>query len=268
MGITTIVGFLIAVGGILGGLYFKGISPMALFNMPGIFVVIIGTLGATVLSFPKSTVASIPSSYLLALKGSSSPPSHELVNDLVSMADKARREGLLALEEEAQNTTDEFARKGLMLMIDGTDPDSLRSIMEIEIEGASRRGAERAEIFKVGAAYAPTLGVVGAVLGLIGVLSKLGGDPAELGQGIAVAFVATFYGVGMANLLLLPLALKLKSIAAEEQHQQELVLEGVLAIQAGDNPRIVREKLQAFLPPSERVTEQDEAAGGTDRVAA
>jgi len=267
VGITTIVGFVIAVIGILGGLYFKGVSVAALFNIPGIFIVIIGTLGATILSFPKSTVAGIPGSYLLALKGPAGPEAHETVSRLVNMADKARREGLLALEEDAQNAPDPFTRKGLMLMIDGTDQDALRSIMEIEIEGNMHRGAERVEIFKAGAAYAPTLGVVGAVLGLIAVLSKLGGDPGELGKGIAVAFVATFYGVGMANLLLLPLAMKLKAIAAEEQRQQEMILEGVLAIQAGDNPRIVREKLQAYLPPSER-TSEDEDEAHNDRIAA
>jgi chemotaxis protein MotA len=262
VGITTIVGLIVAIVGVLGGFYFKGGNFASLMNVPGIFIVIIGTLGATILSYPRSAIAGIPGSYLLALRGTGGAPNHEVADRLVDMADKARREGLLSLEDDVQQLDDEFSRKGMMLMIDGTDPESLKSIMEIEIDGQAARGAERAEVFKSAAAFSPTLGVVGAVLGLITVLSKLGGDTAELGHGIAVAFVATFYGVGMANVLLLPMANKLKAIAHEEQNRQEMILEGILAIQSGDNPRIVREKLQAYLPPSER-TPADEDGGGS-----
>lgn len=268
MGATTIAGLVIAAIGILGGFTLEGGSIMSLFNVPGFMIVVVGTLGATVASFPPAQIKSIPASYARTLKGGGGVQGHEMAARLVSMADKARREGLLSLEEDAQNAGDDFARKGLMLMIDGTDPEALRSILEIEIEGAVKRETEKAEVFKAGSGFAPTLGVLGAVMGLITVLGNLGGDVAALGHGIAVAFVATFYGVGIANVLLLPMAMKLKAIAAEEQTTREMILEGILSIQAGDNPRIVREKLQSFLAPSERMSEEDEDAGDASRAAA
>src|SRR3990172_8524484 len=162
-------------------------------------IVVVGTLGATVLAFPPALLKTIPTSYLRALRGAGGVPPPEMAERLVSMADKARREGLLSLEDEAQNIGDEFARKGLMLMIDGTDPEALKGIMEIEIDGAAGRIAAQAEVFRAASGLSPTLGVLGAVLGLIYVLGGLGGDVAELGGGIATAFVATFYGGGRAN---------------------------------------------------------------------
>jgi chemotaxis protein MotA len=183
------------------------------------------------------------------------------------MADKARKEGLLSLEEEASKVEDGFARKALMLMIDGTDPDALRSIMEIDIDSLARRHRENAKVFEMAGGLAPTLGVLGAVMGLITVLSNLGGDTAELGHGIATAFVATFYGVGFANVFCLPIAEKLKYRSAEERVVREMILEGVLSIQSGDNPRIVREKLEAFLAPGQRSSEAA-PAGSSEQAAA
>lgn len=262
MGATTIGGLIVAVIGIIGGYTIEGGSVPSLINIPGFMIVVVGTLGATMVSFPMSAMKAIPQGYILSMKGSAGVPGHVMAERMVAMADKARREGLLSLEEEAQQVGDDFAKKGLMLMIDGTDPEALKSILEIEIDGATRRAAEVAEVFKAGSGFSPTLGVLGAVMGLITVLSNLGGDVAELGHGIATAFVATFYGVGLANVLLLPISTKLKAIAAEESHVREMILEGVLSIQAGDNPRIVKEKLESFLPPHERSKDEDEAAGG------
>ena len=267
MGATTIAGLVIAAIGILGGFVIEGGAMASLMNLPGFMIVVVGTLGATVASFPPAQVKSIPASYGRALRGSGGAEPQEMAARLVSMADKARREGLLSLEDDAQNVGDEFARKGLMLMIDGTDPEALRSILEIEIEGAVKRENEKAEVFKAGSGFAPTLGVLGAVMGLITVLGKLGGDVAELGHGIAVAFVATFYGVGFANVVLLPMAMKLKAIANEEQTVREMILEGILAIQAGDNPRIVREKLQSYLDPDVRTSEDDDDASAGQAAA-
>lgn len=267
MGATTIAGLVIAAVGILGGFVIEGGTLASLMNVPGFMIVVVGTLGATVASFPPAQVKSIPGSYARALKGTGGAEPQEMAARLVGMADKARREGLLSLEEDAQNVGDDFARKGLMLMIDGTDPEALRSILEIEIEGAVKRENEKAEVFKAGSGFSPTLGVLGAVMGLITVLGQLGGDVAQLGHGIAVAFVATFYGVGFANVVLLPMAMKLKAIANEEQTVHEMILEGILAIQAGDNPRIVREKLQSYLSPDVRTSEEDDEAA-TGRAAA
>ncbi|MEX1022279.1 MAG: flagellar motor protein [Dehalococcoidia bacterium] len=268
MGATTIAGLVIATIGVFGGFVVEGGAIASLINVPGFLIVIVGTLGATIASFPPSQVMSVPGSYMRTLKGAGGVDPAEMASHLVVMADKARREGLLSLEEDAQSAGDDFARKGLMLMIDGTDPEALRSILEIEIEGAVKRDNEKAEVFKAGSGFAPTLGVLGAVLGLITVLGGLGGDVADLGHGIATAFVATFYGVGIANVLLLPMAMKLKAISAEEQTTREMILEGILSIQAGDNPRIVREKLQSYLAPEVRSTEEEEEAANAGKAAA
>lgn len=267
MGATTIAGLVIAAIGILGGFTVEGGSVASLINIPGFMIVIVGTLGATVISFSPGQLKGIPAGYIRTLKGGENAEPHEMAAHLVTMADKARREGLLSLEEDAQSMTDPFAKKGLMLMIDGTDPEALRSILEIEIEGATRRETEKAEVFKAGSGFAPTLGVLGAVMGLITVLGGLGGDVAALGHGIATAFVATFYGVGVANVVLLPVAMKLKAIAGEEQAVREMVLEGILSIQAGDNPRIVREKLQSFLAPEFRTSEDEDEAAASQAAA-
>jgi chemotaxis protein MotA len=264
--LATLLGLTIAAIGILGGYVIEGGSIMSLVNIPGFMIVVVGSLGATMTAFPLKHSLAMPKSFLRAVTGGGKLEAEGMASRLVEMADKARREGLLSLEEDAQAVENAFARKGLMLMIDGTDPEALKSIMEIDMETASAREAEHAEIFKIASGFSPTLGVLGAVMGLITVLSKLGGDVAELGHGIAVAFVATFYGVGFANVVLLPIAVKLKGIATEEQLVREMILEGILAIQAGDNPRIVREKLQGFLTPGERADEED--AEAQERAAA
>lgn len=269
MGFTTIAGLVVAAVGILGGYTIEGGSIASLINIPGFLIVVVGTLGATMVSAPMSTMKAIPQGFMKSIKGGSGVAGYVMAERLVVMADKARREGLLSLEDEAQNVGDDFAKKGLMLMIDGTDPEAIKSILEIEIDGAAEREREEIEVFKTGSGFSPTLGVLGAVLGLIHVLGALGGDVGALGKGIATAFVATFYGVGLANVVLLPVAMKLKAIAAEEQRVREMILEGILSIQAGDNPRIVREKLQSFVPPHERPRESDSAdAGAAEREAA
>jgi chemotaxis protein MotA len=256
--LATIVGLVLAAIGILGGFTIEGGKVAALINIPGFMIVIVGTFGATMTSFPLSHFLAMPMSFIAAIKGGGGGDAGAMATHLVEMADKARREGLLALEEEAQTVTNPFARKALMLMIDGTDPEALKAIMDIEMEGAIARAAESSEIFRAASGFAPTLGVLGAVMGLIEVLSKLGGDIGELGKGIATAFVATFYGVGFANVVLLPIATKLKGMATDEQTVREMILEGILSIQAGDNPRIVKEKLQGFLKPAQRLADDDD----------
>ncbi len=252
MDLATVIGLALAIIGILGGFTVEGGAIAGLINIPGLLIVVVGTLGATMVAFPLETVLRIPKLFMTALLTRATVHSRHMAGELVKMADKARREGLLSLEDEAQSVDDSFARKGLLLMIDGTDPDALRSIMEIDIDGVAARHRENAKVFEAGGGYAPTLGVLGAVMDLISVLSHLGSDPSALGAGIATAFVATFYGVGMANVILLPIAEKLKIRSQEERLLREMILEGILSIQAGDNPRIVREKLESFLAPGER----------------
>ena len=258
MDLATIIGLLVAAIGILGGFTVEGGAIAGLINIPGFLIVVVGTLGATMVAFPLPLILGIPKFFMAAFFNKLSVHATHMAGELVTMAEKARREGLLSLEEEAQAIDDPFARKGLMLMIDGTDPEALRSIMEIEIDALTARHRENAKVFEAGGGFAPTLGVLGAVMGLITVLSHLGGDPAALGHGIATAFVATFYGVGLANVILLPIAEKLKVRSHEERVVREMILEGIISIQSGDNPRIVREKLEAFLAPGER-SRDDEA---------
>lgn len=258
MDLATVIGLLLAMIGILGGFTVEGGSIASLINIPGLLIVVVGTMGATMIAFPMEMITRIPALYMLALFNKVTVHAEHMAGRLVGMADKARREGLLSLEEDAQSLDDDFARKGLMLMIDGTDPEALRSIMEIDIDSVSARHHENAKVFEAGGGFAPTLGVLGAVMGLITVLANLGGDTAELGHGIATAFVATFYGVGMANAILLPVAEKLKIRSQEERIVREMIVEGILSIQTGDNPRIVKEKMDAFLPPSQRTKEDIE----------
>ena len=258
MDLATVIGLVVAACGIIGGYAFEGGQIGGLINPSGFAIVIGGTIGATMIAFPLANVLALPKVAMVAFFSKVSVHAEHMSRQLVTMADKARREGLLSLEDEAQAIDDTFAKKGLMLMIDGTDPDALRSIMEIDIDALSARHRENARVFEAAGGFSPTLGVLGAVLGLITVLANLA-KPEELGHGIATAFVATFYGVGFANVVLLPLAEKLKVRSQEERLVREMILEGILAIQSGDNPRIVREKLESFLAPSQRMGEAEPA---------
>lgn len=266
MDIALVVGIVIAAVGILGGYMIEGGAIGGLINVPGFMIVLVGTMGAVFMSFPLEQILGTPKASMAALFNKVTVHGNHMAAELVTMADKARKEGLLSLEEEAGKVEDGFARKALMLMIDGTDPDALRSIMEIDIDSLARRHRENAKVFETAGGLAPTLGVLGAVMGLITVLSNLGGDTAALGHGIATAFVATFYGVGFANVICLPIAEKLKYRSTEERVVREMILEGVLSIQSGDNPRIVKEKLEAFLAPGQR--SRGDAEGGEMAAAA
>ncbi len=266
MDIALVVGIVIAAVGILGGYMIEGGAIGGLINVPGFMIVLVGTMGAVFMSFPLEQILGTPKASMAAMFNKVTVHGNHMAAELVTMADKARKEGLLSLEEEAGKVEDGFARKALMLMIDGTDPDALRSIMEIDIDSLARRHRENAKVFETAGGLAPTLGVLGAVMGLITVLSNLGGDTAALGHGIATAFVATFYGVGFANVICLPIAEKLKYRSTEERVVREMILEGVLSIQSGDNPRIVKEKLEAFLAPGQR--SRGDAEGGEMAAAA
>lgn len=192
----------------------------------------------------------------------------ERARQLVELAQKARREGLLALEEDARNIDDPFLQKGLQLVVDGTEPEIVRAVLESEIAVWEEREKVGEQIFTAIGGYCPTMGIMGAVLGLMHALGQ-SDDPKKMAKAIAVAFVATLYGVGFANLVFLPLAGKLKVRVAEKRLLYELTLEGILAIQAGENPRLVAEKLSAYLPPSERAKFAEQPVGAAaDRLRA
>jgi chemotaxis protein MotA len=176
------------------------------------------------------------------------------------MAEKARREGLLSLEEETQTLSDPFLRKGISLVVDGTDPELVKDILESDLDAMEARHSRQAGLYMTMGGFAPTLGIIGTVMGLVHVLENLS-DPGTLGPAISSAFIATFYGVSSANLVFLPIGNKLKRISHDEVHARTMLIEGVISIQAGDNPRVVEEKLRTFLDPAERALLSGEQDG-------
>jgi len=259
MDLATLIGLILAVVGIVGGNVVEGGNPMALINLPGFMIVVLGTLGAVMISQPMSVMVGLPKFLMKALMGGKGHNSAETVDLFVTMADKARREGLLALEADIDKIHDPFTRKGVQLMIDGTDPELLREIMEIEADAMKHRHEGNFAALEFMGGIAPTIGVLGAVMGLMTVMAHLD-EPEHIGPGIATAFVATFYGVFTANVLWLPLAKKLQNNSKHELHALNVVIEGLMSIQSGDNPRIVREKLEGFLQPRERQRKDETAA--------
>lgn len=238
-------GIFLAFTAIIGGNWLEGGHLGSLVNGPAIVIVLGGTLGATLLQTP------IPV-FLHAMRLSSQvfmPLNHDLAGTIRKMVDwsgRARREGLLGLEDAAEREPDPFVRKGMQLLVDGSEPSTIRNVLEVELDGQEQGDLRAARMFEGMGGYAPTVGIIGAVMGLIHVMQNLA-DPSRLGQGIATAFVATIYGVGLANLLLLPFAGKLKVLIEARSHYRELVIEGIVSIAEGENPRNIELKLQGFL---------------------
>jgi chemotaxis protein MotA len=218
----------------------------ALINLPSAMIVFGGTLGTILVSFPLERVTQLGKILGVAFRDVASSE-RELVSLFVRLAERARREGLLALEGEAREITDHTLQKGLLLVVDGTDPELVREIMESDVAAMSERHEARYAMFEAAGGFAPTMGIIGTVMGLVNVLSHLD-KPDELGKSIATAFIATLYGVLSANVFWLPVGQRLKQRNKEEVAQRQLAVEGVLSVQAGDNPRVVREKLESFLP--------------------
>jgi chemotaxis protein MotA len=256
---STAIGIGVAFAGLAIGALMEGASPTAFLNIPALLIVLGGTFGATFAGTSIEKIKLIPALYKKAMGGEKPEMSAQL-ELLVGFAERARREGLLALDEEVAELDDEFTRKGLQLVVDGTDPELVREILENEIDGMMGRHHAAVSPFEKAGGFAPTMGIIGTVMGLVHVLENLDA-PATLGPAISGAFIATLYGVGSANVIFLPTANKLKSMAAEEVELRSMTLEGILAIQAGDNPRVVSDKLLSFIPPGERAGEVDPAAG-------
>lgn len=246
--VLTLIGVVIAVVGIMGGYLIDHGVIGALINIPAFCFVVVGAMGATAASSKMETFKKFPKFIMLALKPPAAIPNDVIVQKLVDFADKARKNGLLALEQEVKQVPIPFLQKGMQLIIDGTAADKVRDTLEIEIDAMKRRHAENAQVFLSWAGFSPTFGILGTVMGLISVLGKLS-DPSSLGPSIATAFIATLYGVGSANVFYFPVANKLKALSAEEAAQREIIIEGVLSIQAGELPRDLEDKLRSFLPP-------------------
>jgi chemotaxis protein MotA len=260
----TIIGLLLAVIGITVAYVMEGGNPAAVILPPPLLLVMLGTLGATMASVGLKPTLGIPKLYILAFAGKSiDRPT--AIRALVRMAERARREGLLALEEEASTVDDAFIEKGVRLVVDGTDPELVKDILDLEVESMAGRHHHSANAFQQAGGYAPTIGIIGTVLSLVHVLGHLE-DPSTIGPAIASAFVATLFGVASANIFYLPVAQKLKALSTDESEAKTMIIEGILSIQAGDNPRIVEEKLKTFLTPSERLAFAEEGADGDESL--
>lgn len=241
---------MVAIAAILMGAIMEGVSPMALIAPSAMVVIGGGTLGATMGSFGMEGMKQIPVGYKLAI-GSAPPDLGEQVERLVGFADTARREGLLALEAQLTEVPDDFTRKGMQLVVDGSDAHMVEEILDLELENMKVRHKLAEDVFRSGSGFAPTIGVLGTVVSLVHVLGNLS-DPDSLGPAISVAFLATLMGVGSANVLFLPIATRLKQVSGWEVQFREMTVQGILAIQAGDNPRMVAEKLLSYVPPKLR----------------
>jgi chemotaxis protein MotA len=246
----TIIGVVLAFGAIFASMLMEGGDPAALIIPPAMILVFFGTLGAAMagglLSDTIGVVALLKRAFL-----AKKTESGALVDAMVKLAEKARREGLLALEDAMKDVSDQFLRRGLQLAIDGTDSEELREILEGEVEAKRKGDKAGAKLFADMGGFAPTLGIIGTVIGLVHVLENLS-EPASLGHLIAGAFVATLWGVMSANVLWLPLGNRLKRLSEVECAQMELVIAGIINIQAGANPRLVAQKLRSLLPPGEQ----------------
>jgi len=254
----TLAGVGLAFIAILGGNMMEGGSPAAMLNVPAIILVFGGTMGAAIAGGTLADVKGVFPNIKRALTAKPAS-SADVVPMVVTLAEKARREGLLALEDPLRDCEDEFLKRGLSLAVDGTDPDELAEILEAELRAKKAADKHGAKFFEDMGGYAPTIGIIGTVLGLVLVLEDLS-KPEELGHLIAGAFLATLWGVLSANVMWLPIGNRLKRISALEAARMELVIEGVLAIQSGSNPRIVAQKLSSLLPAHERAASEKEAA--------
>ena len=246
--VSTLFGIVIGFGGLILGILLEGGSLGSYVGISAAAIVFGGTIGATVISFPLSSLMNVPRLFTIAF----TEQKHdipEVIKKLVGFSERARREGILCLESELANTDDEFLKSGLQLVIDGTDPALVRDTLETKIAFIAERHHLGAAVIEAAGGYAPTMGIIGTVLGLINVLSNIS-DPSQLAGAIALAFIATLYGIMSANLLWLPIANKLKMKHENEQLVKHIMLEGILSLQSGDNPRIVEQKLKAFLARS------------------
>lgn len=232
-----------------------GGSISALLNPTAALLVFGGTIGSTLASTSMKQFRGVGNYLKIAFMPKSGADPLQVIKDLVELAGIARREGILALEERGETFDDEFLRTGIRFVVDGVDPELVKSMLETELAYVEDRHLRAAKIFDTAGGYAPTMGIIGTVMGLVHVLGNLQ-NVDTLGPEIATAFTATLYGVGTANILWLPLGAKLKARNEEEVLLREIMIEGILSIQAGENPNILDQKLKAFLSPSERVAKK------------
>ena len=250
MDLATILGLILAWGALFAALNIEGGSLSELFNLSALVLVVFGTFGATVVGTSMRTILALPSIIRSTMVEENLNPL-TAIDTLTAFARKARREGILSLDRPAKEIKNNFLRKSIELVIDGTPSVIVREILETEVVAMQERHKVGETVFTTLGGFSPTLGIIGTVMGLINMLARLS-EPGKMGHAIASAFIATLYGVALANLVYLPIAAKLKSKTAEEVIVCEMVIEGVLSIQSGDNSRMVEARMAAFLPPSIR----------------
>lgn len=260
MDIATLIGFVVGTGLVVWGMFTQG-SIMWFWDFSSVLIVIGGTIGATFISFPMDKVLSTVKVVRKAFSNNLYQ-ANVIIDKIVNLANVARREGLLALEEAVEQIEDEFLKKGVMLIVDGTDPELVKNILETEISFLESRHSEGKDLFEAMATLAPGFGMIGTLIGLVAMLKTMS-DPSAIGPKMSVALVTTLYGSLLANLVFTPIASKLKLKSKEEVLIKEIMIEGLLSIQAGENPRIIEEKLKAFLPPSVRNSLGESGVGGT-----
>ena len=249
MDIATVIGLISGFVFIIGGIVTSG-DLGSFWDLPSIIIVLEDKIASTLISYPiKSFLGSFKVIKKAFLKKEVSPD--EVIGDIINLANVARKEGLLSLEEFGEKIDDDFLKKGIMLIVDGTDPELVRNILETELVFLEERHSEGQSIFETMGAFAPSYGMLGTLVGLINMLRNLD-DPEAIGSSMSVALVTTFYGSLLANLIFLPMANKLKIRSGREILVKELMVEGLLSIQAGENPRIIEEKLKTFIPPEKR----------------
>ena len=248
---STVIGLLIGIGGLLGGFMLDGGNVIALVGIPALIIIVTGTVGALTISSSLKDVLRIPRLIAQSMR-SVAGPSPQLAQQLLEFAEKARRDGILSLEDTVEDLEDETLRKGLRLVVDGTESEILVEVLESDLAIVEQRMMEDANIFETAGGFSPTMGIIGTVMGLVLVLGHLGGDSHELGRAVATAFIATLYGIGLANLVWLPLGNKLKSQIKKFRLEKQLIIVGVRSIQQGESPALVREKIEGFLEEQEK----------------
>jgi chemotaxis protein MotA len=251
--IATIVGIVLAIGAIIGGQALEGGHLSSIMQLTAFIIVMGGTIGACCVQNTLPVVIKAVGSLGLVFGGTQSD-TKGTIKLILDLATVSRKQGLLALEGKLKDIKDPFFKKGVQLIVDGTDPKAVHEILEIEVEHHEETEMLAAKVWEAAGGYAPTVGILGAVLGLIHVMENLA-DPSKLGGGIAVAFVATVYGVGAANLFFLPFANKIKMKLKEESGARNIIIMGLVGLAQGENPRLLQEKLESFLPHTERTKE-------------
>ena len=250
----TLIGFVISMIALLAFMVMEGADPTSLLFLPAIILVIVATFGAAMSGQTMGDLKKMPGWFKQALTPARVPPASEQIQTLVSLAEKARKEGLLALEAQVKAIEDPFLKRGLQMGIDGTDPEELRGVLESEIAAKKAEDKVAAKFMNAMGGYAPTIGIVGCIVGLMNVMGSLS-NPEALGPMIAAAFVATLWGVMAANFWFLPMGAKILRVSELQAAQMELLVEGIAEIQAGTSPRAVRLKLTSLIPPSELAKE-------------